>query len=155
MYWRQWMLDAWVEVKATPVQSVACLQREIVVKMYWLKEQEFDDCRNAAFIGSANSTWQQRQGWFAIEIQRTNFRAFFQDGRQMAQAMTPIFNRVRASPPLPVVWKFGLDPWRHSKDRAPANIKKKKKKKRKKKTDAAQNNTFRKRYFRAVTTEPN
>ena len=50
------MLDGCGEVKAIPIQSVACLQGEVVVKMYWLKEQEFDDCRNAAFIGSADST---------------------------------------------------------------------------------------------------
>ena len=57
---------------------------------------------------------------------------FFQDGCQTAQAMTPIFNSVLASPPLHLVRKFGLDLSRHSKDRAPANIKKKKEKKEKK-----------------------
>ena len=33
----------------------ARLQRKFVVKMYWLKEQDFHDCRNGAFVGSANS----------------------------------------------------------------------------------------------------
>ena len=34
----------------------ACLQGKFVVKMYWLKEQDFHECRNGAFLGSANST---------------------------------------------------------------------------------------------------
>ena len=61
-------------------------------------------------------------------------REFFQDGCQTAQAMMPIFNRVRANPPLHLLWKFGWDPSRRSKCSA----------------DAAQNNTFRKSSFRAV-----
>ena len=34
----------------------ACLHGKFVVKMYWLKEQDFDDCRNGALAGSANET---------------------------------------------------------------------------------------------------
>ena len=33
----------------------ACVQGKFVVKMYWLKEQDFNDCRNGAFVGSANA----------------------------------------------------------------------------------------------------
>ena len=35
-------------------KSEACLHGKFVVKMYWLKEQDFHDCRNGAFVGSAN-----------------------------------------------------------------------------------------------------
>ena len=44
--------------------------------MYWLKEQNFRQCRNGAFVGSANST-RQRWGCFSIEIQRANFFHIF------------------------------------------------------------------------------
>ena len=33
----------------------ACVQGKFVVRMYWLKEQDFHDCRNGAFVGSANT----------------------------------------------------------------------------------------------------
>ena len=54
----------------------ACLQGQFVVKMYWLKEQDFRECRNGAFVGSANST-RQRWGGFSIEIQRAHFFHIF------------------------------------------------------------------------------
>ena len=40
--------------------------------MYWLKEQDFCECRNGAFVGSANSIRR-----FSIEIQRAKFFDIF------------------------------------------------------------------------------
>ena len=71
---------------------------------------------------------------------------FFQDGCQTAQAMTPIINKIRASPPLHTLCE-NLVEIRQAvlKIERPQTLKK-----RERKTDAAQNNTFLKRYFRAV-----
>ena len=46
----------------------ACLQGKYVVKIYWLKEQDFHDCR--AFVVSANAVWQQRWGWLAVALKQ-------------------------------------------------------------------------------------
>ena len=48
-------------VKTYWMKREACLQGNFVVKMYWLKR--LHNCRNGAFVGSANLTWQ-RWGWF-------------------------------------------------------------------------------------------
>ena len=40
-------------VKTYWMKREACLQGQFVVKMYWLKEHDFHNCRNGAFVGSA------------------------------------------------------------------------------------------------------
>ena len=59
-----------------------------MVKMYWLKEQDFRECRNGAFVGSANST-RQRWGCFSMEIQRANFFHIFGNNLKI-RAVRPI-----------------------------------------------------------------
>ena len=49
---------------------------------------------------------------------------FVQGGCQTVKPTTPIFNRVRARPPLHLLWKFGSDLSSHFKDSVVTNIKK-------------------------------